>query len=301
VELAGVVTFGYPLLPGLATGRVPFPAVTVLPGHITSLRKNKGRLLGVQIDSQLNPGHSGGPVVNESGKVIGMVAATVTGTAMNLATPAYRLADFLAATGIVFDPPLLTKPDRTRPVTWTIQLTPPTPQAKLPEGISVAVTLAEGVIKPRTYEATPSGGNAEASRGSFKVTLDPLEKNLERGVALAVRFGVRGPSIRVHGNDREIKIGDQTFKLSDIKVFNGGPSPRAQTASGQTVFGPVEGLGQMRTRVGQRMGTLELNNATEVSVETFDIVGQEILTVVEVKLGPKVLATIRKRAKFAIN
>ena len=293
-----VVTLGYPLPPEPVTVNLPYSAATLLRGHVTSLRKEKGRLLGVQIDSQLNRGHAGGPVIDSSGKVIGMVAATVTGTAMNLAIPAYRLADFLAAPGIVFNPPPLTKRDRTQAVTWKVLLTPPKPHAKIPDGVSVTVTLAKGVVKPHTYPATVAGPSDEAGRRAFNVTLDPLANVLERGVELKVRFGVGSPVIQVHGSDQEITVGDQTLRLSDIRVFNGGPSPRIKTLSGQTLTGPVEGLGQISSRYGPRVITRELRDATEIQVETFDIAGQQISATVEVKLGSKVLTTIHKQAAF---
>jgi putative serine protease PepD len=70
VELAEVTTFGYPLgrLPPI--GRAKYPAITVLPSRIIELRKDKGLLSAVQFDSQLNPGNSGGPVLDGAGKVV---------------------------------------------------------------------------------------------------------------------------------------------------------------------------------------------------------------------------------------
>ena len=62
-ELAPVVTFGFPFGPLATVGQEKYPDMTVLPSKITSLRKDKGRLEGVQFDGQLNPGNSGGPVV----------------------------------------------------------------------------------------------------------------------------------------------------------------------------------------------------------------------------------------------
>ena len=43
----------------------------------------KANLLWIQVDSQLNPGNAGGPVLDVSGKVIGLVAATLAGAALN--------------------------------------------------------------------------------------------------------------------------------------------------------------------------------------------------------------------------
>ena len=293
VELADVATFGFPFSARPVGGRSRYPAVTVLPSHISSLRKEDGRLLGIQIDSELNPGHTGSPVVDTAGRVIGVIAATVPGAAMNLAKPAYQLADFLAAPGLVFDPAPLTEEDRTRPVSWTIHLEPPTPRAKLPEGVSVSVKLASGVRKPCTFTAEPTGA------GAFKVNVGPLRSIAELGVELTVKFAAQNQPTKVRGKDKEIKIGAQTFKLSDLKEITGGPSPQVQTVAGQTVRGPATGLGKANMKVGQ-MTVVDLSFASQISVRPFDLPGQDIVALVEARQGSKVVATIRTRAKFVI-
>ncbi len=290
-ELADVATFGFPFSQTPAAGRFTYPAVTVVPSHISALRKENGRLLGIQIDSELNPGASGGPVVDTSGRVIGTIAATVPGAAMNLAKPAYQLAEFLAAPGLVFDPSPLTDQDRARPVVWTVRVVPPTPQAKLPEGLSVSVKLTSGVPGSRTYTAEPAGA------GDFKVALGPLRSVVQLGVELTVTMDSKHPPQKVKGKDHEVKIGAQTFKMSDIKEITGGSSPQVQTVAGQTLQGSVTGLGKARMKFGQ-MSVVDLSYASKISVSPFDLPGEDIVTLVEARQGSKVVATIRKRTKF---
>jgi len=67
-ETAPVVTFGFPFGRSTTVGRETYPDMTVLPSRITALRRDNGRLEGVQFDGQLNPGNSGGPVVDEAGR-----------------------------------------------------------------------------------------------------------------------------------------------------------------------------------------------------------------------------------------
>jgi S1-C subfamily serine protease len=66
-ETAPVVTFGFPFGRNPTVGRETYLDMTVLSSKITALRRDHGRLEGVQFDGQLNPGNSGGPVVDESG------------------------------------------------------------------------------------------------------------------------------------------------------------------------------------------------------------------------------------------
>ena len=72
-----------------------------LRGSITALRRQEGRLKEIQLDAELNPGNTGGPVLDSHGKVIGVVRSGVVArglgrTGMNQAIPVSGLARFLA-------------------------------------------------------------------------------------------------------------------------------------------------------------------------------------------------------------
>ena len=76
--------------------------------------------------------------------------------------PVGRLAEFLAAPGLAFEPPFLAYKDRSQPVNWPIQVLPPTPGAALPERLSVAVTVSYPFGDPRTFPG-PAEGEFEGS------------------------------------------------------------------------------------------------------------------------------------------
>ena len=87
-----VVAFGFPLAGGPAPGRDGRPSISVNAGSITALRRQEGRLKEIQLDAELNPGNSGGPVLDGHGKVIGvvrsgMVARGLGRTGINQAIP----------------------------------------------------------------------------------------------------------------------------------------------------------------------------------------------------------------------
>jgi S1-C subfamily serine protease len=152
-ETAPVVAFGFPLGEQLRYGREQYPNCTVISGRVTTFHGSRERLDGIQFDGQINPGQSGGPVLDDSGRVIGVATATVQGKSMNLAVPVGRLSEFLAAPGVSFHPPALPYSDRHRPVNWSIKLEPATSGAKVPEGLSVQVTIAHSKADRRTAEA----------------------------------------------------------------------------------------------------------------------------------------------------
>lgn len=65
------------------------PALTISKGSVSSLRNNKdGELVGIQIDGAMNPGNSGGPVVDKDGQIIGVAVAAIKGAQIGMAIPA---------------------------------------------------------------------------------------------------------------------------------------------------------------------------------------------------------------------
>ncbi len=172
-ETLATTAFGYPFGSVLAFERDGYPNVSVSVHRISSLRKKQGELALLQIDGQLNPGNSGGPLLDPDGMVIGVAQATVKGSGINFAIPVGHLARFLAAPGLVFDPPLLTFDNRGEPVTWTIRAVAATPTTQLPADLGIAVTVTLNGGNPRTFAAQMS------DPGVYQVTVTPVPVDLE--------------------------------------------------------------------------------------------------------------------------
>ncbi|HSQ58380.1 MAG TPA: trypsin-like peptidase domain-containing protein, partial [Gemmata sp.] len=96
VETMPVYLFGFPFGEALAAGNGA-PAITVGKGSVSSLRYDeKNQLAVVQIDGSLNPGNSGGPVVDSKGRLVGVAVATLrNGQGIGFAVPAAELAKVL--------------------------------------------------------------------------------------------------------------------------------------------------------------------------------------------------------------
>jgi S1-C subfamily serine protease len=106
-ETMSVTAFGYPFGKDLAIHEDEYPNVSVSIGHITALRKTHGELAQIQVDAALNPGNSGGPVLNEKGEVIGIVRAGIQGAGVNFAIPVSSLQTLLKQPVILFTPPFI--------------------------------------------------------------------------------------------------------------------------------------------------------------------------------------------------
>jgi S1-C subfamily serine protease len=297
-ELEEVYALGYPL--GNALGRMvasgprASPDVTIMPSRIATLHREGGRLAGFDLDTPITPGHSGGPVIDGAGKVVGVVVASALVGVSKPVIPVGRVAEFLAAPGLAFDPPPLTYKDRAQPATWPIQVVPPTPGATLPEGVSVAVTVSYPFGDPRTFPAQPKG-----SAGAFEAKVIPVPQVLPRKVALGVWDG---PRFRYQAivNDDEVSVGNQKFRLSELRSLIPGASPSVQTAKGQTVNGPISGLGKVTVKVGAKSRTVDLNEAPRIGVTYLQPppAVSKIDILVEARQGSKLLARLRREIRL---
>jgi hypothetical protein len=91
VETMAVWTFGFPFGQSLSTSKGN-PSITVGKASVSSLRHNDdGELVFVQIDGSLNPGHSGGPVVDSRGRLVGVAVATIKNSGIGFIIPAAEI------------------------------------------------------------------------------------------------------------------------------------------------------------------------------------------------------------------
>ncbi len=95
VETLPVTVFGFPFGEALALHEGN-PSITVSKGSVSGIERDKQeQVAAVRIDGALNPGNSGGPVVDAEGRLVGVAVATIRGAHIGLAIPAGELAKML--------------------------------------------------------------------------------------------------------------------------------------------------------------------------------------------------------------
>lgn len=95
-ETARVRAFGFPLGEMLATGG-RHPSITITTGSVTGVRRDdRGCTNVIQLDADVNPGNSGGALLDEQGRVTGVVNAKLFGTGVSFAIPVVRVTEDLA-------------------------------------------------------------------------------------------------------------------------------------------------------------------------------------------------------------
>jgi S1-C subfamily serine protease len=103
IELMDVVVLGFSFgqVPAVAAGAGAdqYPAISMNRGAISSLQRRNGQLERIHLNAAVNPGNSGGPLLDSKGRVAGVVLGRVEGpigAGIDLAIPGNVLDRFLA-------------------------------------------------------------------------------------------------------------------------------------------------------------------------------------------------------------
>jgi hypothetical protein len=197
-------------------------------------------------------------------------------------------------------PPLPLK-DRYDPVTWSFKVIPPWPSGKIPEGLSVAVTLEDDRGDPRTFTAHPAGN------GLYHVTVRPEPNGPDRKVALNIRVGKRPDDVvRVEVKDRDVTVGGRPFRLGDLAKIQRDPrnnrDPSVFLTAGGGLDGPIKGLGTVKAIWHKKTINIDLTRVERIdlgyadpaaSIRTLDVTA-------ELRNGARTLATAHRTLDFSV-
>lgn len=137
-ELVEIIAFGFPFGSALSLHKTGFPSMSVNTGTITSLRYRDRTLDKIQLVAAVNPGNSGGPVLDRAGHVFGVVVSGVRGSGINFAIPVSQIRRFVSPPIVVLTPPALSHANLGTPVAFSARVMSLLPDAKPP---SVELTL----------------------------------------------------------------------------------------------------------------------------------------------------------------
>jgi hypothetical protein len=276
-ELADVIACGFPFGQALARPG-EFPAITVNAGSITSLRRDKeGELNRIQLDAAVNPGNSGGPVLDRKGKVVGVVVSGIQGSGVNLAIPVSHLQRFLAQPEVIFTLPAVKAANRTATFDFTAKTISLLPAADPPD---LELVLGAGPGKERRFPMKLTDGVYTAKAVPFPPREGPPVCRVE------VKFD--DGSVTGSVEDKTCRIGDREVKLSQLLNLRLGPKPQTRLADGQRLEGKPEGLEALVLKVGKQSLRVELAAAVEVTVEAPEEVTAISCTVVARQAGREI-------------
>jgi hypothetical protein len=167
IETMPLVVFGFPLGKDLAVEEGRNPSITVSTGRVTALRKDRGVLVGIQTDASVTHGNSGGPVLDEQGRVVGIIDAGIEGAGINIAIPVDLLRLMLLRPRITLTSGVISRARMHDANTLRFQIAPWNGRH---EDYQVTITLDPGSDNARPIPMQSAGGNI------YTVTLVPLPK-----------------------------------------------------------------------------------------------------------------------------
>ena len=260
-EQMDVMAFGFPLVESTARGREGYPAISVNAGSITALRRQDGRLKEIQLDAELNPGNSGGPVLDNHGKVIGVVRSGVVArglgrTGMNQAIPVSTVKRFVARPEVEFNPPALNPANVYKPMLFEAKVVPILPSSR---ALTVDLTLKPSHGDEQAIRMEAIGTNHRVNVVPVPPPPGPLRLRL-----LAV-FG-DGMVNASTTFDAAFKVGARVVKLSDARDLQLGQDSSVIMGSGEVVEGIVSGLEAVPVELGGQPFSLDITRATEVKI-----------------------------------
>ncbi len=255
-----VLAFGFPFGVGLSTQQATYPSISVNAGKITAVRKQQGKVILVQLDAVLNPGNSGGPVLNDRGQVIGIVSFGLAKTGVNFAIPVERLSELIRKPSIDAVIPDLTT-DLDAPKKVEVTLIPF--QEDIPEP-TVEFWIKYGESKSRKFELKPNGKyrfqGSVMVRDSNENSSQPLKATLIFGDG-ELSGSIRDTQLLIRGKYQSLST------VRSIEVDGQKENAQAQLEDGSSAKIELANLPKVNVSIGESSVSIELSKVKRIEVE----------------------------------
>tara|TARA_R110002073_G_scaffold17206_2_gene65066 strand:+ start:14381 stop:17059 length:2679 start_codon:yes stop_codon:yes gene_type:complete len=209
-ETQQITAFGFPFGTALALKDETYPRISVNVGRVVSLRKRADSLESIQIDAVVNPGNSGGPILDNNNKVVGVVVEKVMGTDVNFAIPVSKVKPFLESPELALEKVNIRFVKRHQPVELKFNVVSfGTPAEKYQFDLKLRDNQGE----------TPEFEIQERSRDDqFSVKVTPVKQTKDR-LRIPVEIEFAAGKINGELDEQAIRFGNSTQYLAEMKSF----------------------------------------------------------------------------------
>lgn len=287
VELMDVVAFGFPLGRALALDKKEYPAISVNSGRITALRYKDDELQHIQIDVALTFGNSGGPVLNENGKVIGVVVSGVReAQGINQAIPVSHLDAFLKTPDLQFTPPELTAKNLDQPHEFLARVISVIPTQK-------PIDL-ELVLKPD--DSPEQRHKMNLKDDAYHVSTAIVQPGRIAMVGLTAEFDEGRISGKIA--DREFEVAGRKLKFSDCLRFQSKPRAAIVLRDGKTLEAAGGDLSKIAIQLGGQTVDVDLSRAKRVQFQLQNVISSVACTIIA-RQDEQIIGRIETRIAMA--
>lgn len=209
-ETQQITVFGFPFGTALALKDQRYPKISVNVGRVVSLRNRAGSLESIQIDAVVNPGNSGGPLLDNNNQVVGVVVEKVMGTDVNFAIPISKVKTFLETPELALEKTHIRFAKRHQPVELKFNVASfgaPTKKYQF------RLRLRNNKGESPAFEV-----QEKHQGGQYSITVTPVEPPKAR---LRIPVEIEFPSGKINGelNEQVFRFGDSTQYLVEMKSF----------------------------------------------------------------------------------
>ncbi len=251
-ELEELVALGFPFGTELAKPG-SYPAVSVNAVAISSLRKDtKGALDRIQVDGALNPGNSGGPMMDLRGELVGVVVSGIRGSGITMAIPVGHVRRFVERPEIILAGAEVEPDRRTAAVEY-----------------KVTVASVLGGEEKYDVELVIDSDGAErrfpmkADGAAYSVKAAPFAPVGASVVTVDLKYAEGTVTLPVA--DLALMLGDKPIKLSDLKSVKFGTTIQATLKDG-TIAAALAGLDSIPATLGGEAFRFPTKSAMELAV-----------------------------------
>ena len=243
-ENLNVTAFGFPYDGGTVSESV---------GKVTSVRRERKGPHLLRLDLFLNCGNSGGPVLNDSGELVGVVNFGLPQTTVSFAISIENVTQFLTTPDVAANVPLVNASSLTLPKEVEVLLTPFI--GELPEA-TVEFWLYKGNDEPKRFDLVKTSSNRFSG-----VVLGTTHADLYG------KFKFKSGSIEATIKNEKIKWDGLEVSISDLSSIDvnqeSGSDAEVTFANGQKKKIPINELPTLRIDLGNYPASVNLAKASQ--------------------------------------
>jgi serine protease Do len=256
IELTEIIAFGFPLGSMVASERNAYPAISINAGKVASLRRVRGNLHLIQVDAVLNPGNSGGPILNRHGKVVGIVVSGIRGTGINQAIPTEFASLLLQKPDVQLMLPTLTAETVSKPLHFAAKVIS-LQQGKSKYEVKLNIKAATLPVQTLMMKSEENEYRAQAT------VLSAPES--EKMLSLTLMVGTDKLNVKA-SEDAVLKVDGSTYPLTQIQQYEAQPRSILTLTDGSEIIGPLDTKAKFNvTLLGQEQ-PIDLNKLMSLKV-----------------------------------
>lgn len=277
-ESTQLTAFGYPFGVLLAVQKDAYPSISVNQGRVTSLRRDLGEIQLIQLDAILNPGNSGGPIINEAGEVVGITSFGMRSAAgVNFAVPSNHLKRLLTEPIVQVNVPSLT--DSNFPKVVEADVSPFEGDLIEP---TVEFFLTRGEALPQVFPMQPKDGNR------YEVILDAKALGRDLGNWIKGKFEFEKGRIETQILNDQISTDEGPVLMSEVSSMQVDDPSKPDVIlmilrNGQTRVLSKSTLPKIKIDFGDYPGNLMLSKVTSMQLDELEEVQLDYSIVVKSK------------------